>query len=146
MIPLYVLIAAFVTFRLAGFGIAYFAEWQNALRAALGVMFLLTASAHWGKRRPDLIRMVPSVFGNAGFWVTSTGIAELLIAAGLQFPRLAIGAGILAAAMLIGMFSANAKAAREHLTIGGLPVPGLVVRLIIQLIFLVAIGAAVWPR
>jgi uncharacterized membrane protein len=146
MIPLFVLIASFVAFRLAGCGIAYFAEWQNALRAALGVMFLLTASAHWGKRRPDLIRMVPSVFGNAGFWVTLTGIAELFIAAGLQFPRLAIGTGVLAAAMLMGMFSANAKAAREDLTIGGQPAPALGVRLIIQLIFLVAIGAAVWPR
>src|ERR1700690_3555493 len=51
LFPLMVLAISFVAFRLAGFEIAYFADWQNALRAALGVMFLLTALAHWGKRR-----------------------------------------------------------------------------------------------
>lgn len=36
--------------------------------------------------------------------------------------------------------------AREHLTIGGQAVPALGLELIIQLIFLAAIGPAVWPR
>jgi uncharacterized membrane protein len=146
MIPLLVLVVSFVTFRLTGFGIVYFANWQHALRAALGVMFLLTASAHWGRRRPDLIRMVPAVLGDAGFWVTLTGIAELAVAVGLQIPKVALGAGMAAGAMLIAMFPANAKAAREHLTIGGRPVSALGVRLMIQLIFLGAIGAALLPR
>jgi uncharacterized membrane protein len=146
MVPLIVLIAAFVIFRLAGLQIAYFADWQLAMRAALGVMFLLTASAHWGTRRPDLIRMVPSSFGNAGLWVTVTGIAELLIAVGLQVSRVADAVAAVAAAMLICVFPANVKAAREHLTISGRPVPGLGMRLAIQLVFLAAIAAAVWPR
>jgi uncharacterized membrane protein len=146
MTPLFVLAVSFVAFRLTGFGIVYFANWQHALRAALGVMFLLTASAHWGRRRPDLIRMVPAVLNDAGFWVTLTGIAELAVAVGLQVRKVALGAGVAAGAMLIAMSPANAKAARERLTIGDRPVPALRVRLMIQLIFLGAIGAAVWPH
>jgi uncharacterized membrane protein len=146
MIPLIVLALSLGVFWLAGFRVAYFADWQFALRASLGVMFLLTASAHWGKRRPDLIRMVPRVFGSAGTWVTLTGAAEVLIAAGLQLPRVASVVAALAAVMLACMFPANAKAAREHLTIGGRPVAGLGVRLGIQVAFLAALAAAGWPR
>ncbi|MGD0938516.1 MAG: hypothetical protein ABR905_02305 [Terracidiphilus sp.] len=146
MIPLIVLAISFVAFRLAGFEIAYFADWQNALRAALGVMFLLTASAHWGKRRVDLVQMVPKVFGPAETWVTLTGIAELLIVLGLQFPRVAPAVAAMAAVMLVCIFPANVKAARERLTIGGRPVPGLAVRSAIQIVFLLALAVSVWPR
>jgi uncharacterized membrane protein len=146
MIPLIVLALSFVVFWLTGFRVGYFADWQLALRASLGVMFLLTASAHWGKRRPDLIRMVPRVFGNAGMWVTLTGAAEVLIAAGLQIPRVASMVAALAAVMLVCIIPANAKAARERLTIGGRPVAGLGLRLGIQVVFLAALAAAGWPR
>ncbi len=146
MIPLIVLAISFAAFWLAGFGVAFFADWQHALRAALGVMFLLTASAHWGKRRPDLIRMVPRAFGAAEMWVTLTGIAELLVALGLQVPRAAPAVAALAAGMLVAIFPANVKAAREGLMIGGRPVPGLASRLGIQLVFLSALAVSVWPR
>lgn len=146
MIPLIVLAVAFAGFLLAGSGVPYFADWQMALRAALGVMFLLTASAHWGRRRPDLMRMVPRGMGDAGMWVTLTGIAEILIAAGLQVPRTAFVAGVLAAVMLACLFPANVKAAREGLTIGGRPVPKLAPRLAIQVVFVASLAAAVWSR
>src|SRR5262249_34558818 len=51
--------------------------WWDALRFALAAMFLLTASAHWGKRRPDLIRMVPSAFPRPDLIVTITGVLEI---------------------------------------------------------------------
>ena len=146
MIPLIVLVVAFAGFWLAGLGVAWFADWQHALRAALGAMFLLTASAHWGKRRPDLVRMVPAAFGNAGLWVTVTGIAELLITSGLQVPATARVTALLAAVMLVVIFPANLKAARERLTIGGRPVLRLGVRTAIQVIFLAAAFAAGWQR
>jgi uncharacterized membrane protein len=146
MVPLIVLAVSFLVFRLAGLGVPHFADWQNALRAALGVMFLLTASAHWGERRQDLIRMVPQAFGDGGKWVTLTGVAEVLIAIGLQVPSVAMPVGALAAAMLACIFPANVKAAREGLTIGGQRVPGLGVRLAIQVVFLLALATAVWPR
>jgi uncharacterized membrane protein len=53
---------------------------------------------------------------------------------------------ILAGVMLVCIFPANAKAAREHLTIGGRAVPGLGLRLSIQLVFLAALAAAVWRK
>jgi uncharacterized membrane protein len=146
MAPLIVLVISIAAFRLAGFGVPYFADWQIALRAALGAMFLLTASAHWGKRRPDLVRMVPQTFAAPGMWVTLTGIAELVAVAGLQVPRVAPLAAAMAALMLLCVFPANVKAAREHLTIGGRPVPGLGVRTAIQVVFLSALVAAMWPR
>jgi uncharacterized membrane protein len=146
VVPLVVLAVAFVVFRLLGFAIPYFADWQFSLRAALGVMFLLTASAHWGKRRPDLIRMVPRQFGSAAMCVTLTGVAEILIAIGLQIPRTAFLTAVLAFLMLVCIFPANARAAREKLTIAGRPVPSLGPRFVIQLIFLGALAASVWPR
>jgi uncharacterized membrane protein len=144
MIPLIVLVISFAVFRLTGFGVAYFSNWQHALRAALGVMFLFTASAHWGRRRPDLVRMVPAAFGDGSKWVRITGIAEGLIALGLQVPRAAMPVAIAAATMLVCIFPANLKAAREALTIGGRPVPGWKARLCIQIVFLAALAAAVW--
>jgi len=108
-------------------------------------MFLVTASAHWGRRRPDLIRMVPRAFGDGGKWVTLTGVAEVLIAFGLQIPKAAIPVAAMAVIMLACIFPANAKAAREGLTIAGRPVPGLGVRLGIQAVFVLALTAAAWP-
>ena len=146
MIPVFVLTVSFIAFRIAGLAVPYFAHWQLSLRAALGVMFLLTASAHWGKRRADLIRMVPRTLGNAPLWVTLTGVAELLIALGLQIPFIALPTAAFAAAMLICIFPANVKAAREHLSIAGRPVPALLPRLAIQAVFLTALTASVWPK
>lgn len=146
MIPIIVLVVAFAAFRAMGIALPYLADWQLSLRAALGAMFLLTASAHWGKRRPDLIRMVPPQFGNGALWVTLTGIAEILIAVGLQLPRTALPVAVVAFVMLLCIFPANVKAAREKLTIAGQPVPSLGPRLVIQIIFLAALAASVWPR
>ena len=63
MIPLIVLALSFAVFWLTGFRVGYFADWQLALRASLGVMFLLTASAHWGKAPPRF-----DTHGAASFW------------------------------------------------------------------------------
>jgi uncharacterized membrane protein len=145
MAPLICLVVAFLLFRILGLEWRYFADWQLSLRAALGAMFLLTASAHWGKRRADLVRMVPESMGNAGVWVTLTGIAEIAIAAGLQIRGLAPWIAAIAVAMLCGMFPANLKAAREHLTILQRPAMSAGPRLLIQLVFIAALIGSVWP-
>jgi len=146
MAPLICLVAAFVVLRLLGFAVPWLADWQHALRGALGAMFLLTSSAHWGKGRPDLVRMVPPGMGHAGLWVTLTGLAEIAIAAGLQLPLVAFCTAIVAIVMLCCLFVANAKAAREHLTILGRPVLPLVPRMLIQIVFIGALAAAAWRR
>ena len=145
MAPLICLFAAFLVFRILGLEWHYFADWHMALRAALGAMFLLTASAHWGKRRADMVRMVPESMGNAGNWVSVTGFAEIAIAAGLQISRITPWVAGIAVVMLCCLFPANMKAAREHLTGSHKPVMPVAPRLILQIIFITALIASAWP-
>jgi len=147
MAPLIVLVASIVAFWLAGrAGVAVFQDPSFVLRAALAAMFFLTASAHWGKRRPDLIRMVPPVFPRPEQLVTITGILEILGAIGLLVPSTAVLACICLALLLLVLFPANVHAARQHLTIAGRPVPGVPVRSAIQLVFLGTLIAAAWLK
>jgi uncharacterized membrane protein len=144
--PLICLIVSFISFRALGFVVAYFSDWQHSLQAALGAMFLLTASAHWGRRRPDLIAMVPLSMGRADVWVTLTGVAEVALSIGLQIPRVAPYAASCGVVMLCCLFPANRKAAREHLTILKKPVLAGWPRLGLQVVFIVLLLASVWRR
>jgi uncharacterized membrane protein len=144
MIPIFVLTASFLLFLAMGAaGVAFFHGWQEPLRTSLGVMFLLTASAHWGSRRTELIAMVPPAFPRPALLVTLTGVFELAGAVALQFPRLTAYAAASLFLMLIAIFPANVYAARHQLTIGGRPVPSLLPRGIIQIVFLIALWFAV---
>jgi len=131
MAPLIVLVAVFLV-------LVYPLGWWTALRIALCAMFLLTASAHWSKRRPDLIRMVPAAFPRPDLLVTFTGLCEILGAIGLLIPRVAPYAAIGLTLLLLAIFPANVRAAREKLTIAGARTPPIVTRTIIQIIFLAA--------
>lgn len=139
MVPFIVLIASFVLLSAVGllFG-AY--GWWDSLRLALACMFLLTASAHWGKRRKDLIQMVPPLLPRPDLLVTTTGILEILGAAGLLIPALADYAAFALFLLLIAVFPANVHAARQRLTIAGRPVPALWPRTALQIVFLAAAG------
>lgn len=137
MIPLAVLAVAFgIFFAIGRLGNPYLADYHHALRPALAVMFFLTASAHWGAKRADLVRMVPAAFGRPEVWVTLTGFLEIAGAIGLLIPAVAPVAAWGLALLLIAMFPANIHAARQHLKIGGRPVPTIGVRSVIQVIFL----------
>ncbi len=115
--------------RLLGlFGWSYFDGWQTPLQVAVAVMLLVTASAHWGKNRQDLIRMVPPAFPRPSWLITATGWLEIAGAVGILLPATSRVASICLAMLLIAMFPANVKAARERLTIGGRPTPKLLVR------------------
>jgi uncharacterized membrane protein len=140
MEPFIALIASFVLFRVAGLiGLPYFNGWHPSLQGAVAVMFLLTASAHWGRRRPDLIRMVPAALPKPDWIVTATGWLEIAGAVGILLPATSGLASVCLGAFLVAMFPANIRAARERLTIGGKPVPKLFVRTILQLVFLAAV-------
>jgi len=149
MAPLIVLITVFLVLsiaRAAGVRSLHGVSWVLFVRWALAAMFLLTASAHFGSRRPDLIRMVPEIFPNPELLVSLTGIAELAGAIGLLIPRLAPYAGAALAVLMIAMFPANVRAAREQLTIGGAPVTPLVPRIFMQVLFIAAaLVAGFWP-
>jgi len=107
-------------------------------------MFLLTASAHWGKRRADLIRMVPPAFPRPDLLVTLTGIAELAGVIGMLWTPVTRAASVGLAILLVAIFPANVYAARRQLAIDGRKVPGLFPRTVLQIVFLSAVIAAGW--
>ena len=139
MAPFIVLVTLFFLLRILGhFQIPVAFGWWTSLRLALSGMFLLTASAHWGERRPDLIRMVPRSFPRPDLLVTATGVLEVLGAIGLMVPKFASYAALGLAFMLVAVFPANIRAARERLTIASRPVPMLLPRTLLQIVFLAA--------
>ena len=142
MVPLIVLLVSFAILRGVGLlGVVALNNIDLPLRIALGLMFLVTASAHWGRGRVDLVRMVPPAFPHPELLVTVTGVLEILGAVGLLVPFTAHRAAICLAILLLALFPANVRAARERLTILGRPAPSLLVRGIIQLVFVCALIA-----
>jgi uncharacterized membrane protein len=125
-------------------------DWVRYLRWALAAMFLVTGSAHWSWLRPDLVRMVPPSLPHPELLVTISGLAEIAGALGLLVPRLApLAAGGLVL-LLVAVFPANVRAAQEHLTLDGRPMPGLLVRTLMQIVLIalviVAGFAPAWRR
>src|SRR5438445_12993954 len=108
MVPFLVLVTLFAVLSVLGhFHIPVAFGWWTSLRLALAGMFLLTASAHWGKRRPDLIRMVPTSFPRPDLLVTVPGVLEILSAIGLMVPTVAPYAALGFTFMLLAVFPAN---------------------------------------
>jgi uncharacterized membrane protein len=145
VLPFFVLVGAFVALRLVGMaGVEPLNHWAMPLRIAFALMFFLTASAHWGKRRSDLIRMAPPWVPNPGLTITITGILEILGAIGLLIPQTARAAATCLSVLLVAMFPANVQAARQGLTIGGKPLTPLIPRAILQIVFITGLLAAGW--
>jgi uncharacterized membrane protein len=143
MVPTLVLVVSFLLFAALGrAGVAPLRDWRTGLRWALALMFLVTASAHFGPGREDLIRMVPPVFPMADLLVTLTGILEILGAIGLAIPRLARPAALSLAILLAAMFPANVYAALHGLELMGKPVTPLLARTLMQILFIGALLAA----
>jgi uncharacterized membrane protein len=115
------------------------------VRGGLAVMFFLTASAHWGKRRADLVAMVPRAFRRPDLMVSATGVFEILGAVGLLIPAVAPLAAACLTMLLIALFPANIRSAREGLPIGGRPATALPLRTLLQLVFLAAVLVAGFP-
>jgi uncharacterized membrane protein len=143
MVVFIVLLISFAALRLAGFvGMAALDNWNLPLRLALCLMFLVAASAHWGRGRPDLIRMVPAALPARGILVTITGLLEIVGAVGLLLPQTARAAAICLAVLLVALFPANVRAARQGFTILGRPAMSVTVRGAMQAVFIVGLLAA----
>jgi uncharacterized membrane protein len=140
MAPFIVLTVTFIVLVGAGRGRW---RWFTSLRIALAAMFLLTASAHFfGGLRADMVRMVPPAFPHPDLIVTLTGVAEILGAIGLLIPRTAPWAAGCLSVLLVAMFPANVHAALQGVTLGGDPPTPLLLRTVLQLVFLTATIAA----
>jgi uncharacterized membrane protein len=140
MVPLFVLLLSFAVLRCAGFlGVTALNNADLPLRGGLFLMFLVAASAHWGRGRADLIRMVPTALPHASLLVSVTGVLEILGAIGLMLSATARLAAVCLAILLLALFPANVRAARESLTVLGRPAPGILLRGAIQAILLSAL-------
>jgi uncharacterized membrane protein len=139
MLPFVVLLTSFLLLSILGrLGIPSSFGWWTALRISLAAMFMLTASAHWVRRRADLIRMIPPRFPRPDLLVSITGVLEALGAIGLLIPTIAPFAGLSLSLFLLAVFPANVHAARERLAIAGRPATALVARTAMQAIFVMA--------
>jgi uncharacterized membrane protein len=143
MLPFFVLLISTLVMRAIGAaGLRELESWTLCSRNGLALMFLFTASAHWGKRRGDLIAMVPPVFPRPDVLVSLTGVLEILGAVGLVVPHTAPVAAVCLALLLIALFPANVRAAGHNLTIGGRPATRLPVRALLQFVFIGALVVA----
>lgn len=144
MAPLIALVVGSALARLAGLaGIAALDGWHPALRVGLALMFAVTGLAHFvGRRRVDLIAMIPPRLPRPDLLVTLTGALELAGAAGLLIPTTARLAAAGLGLLMLAMFPANVSAARRRLTLAGRPVTPLGQRTILQIVF-VATAAAI---
>jgi len=120
--------------------------WEAALRAALATMFLVTASAHWGKKKADLIRMVPPALPKPALIVMATGCFEIAGAVGLLLPATTRIAATCLALLMVAMFPANVYASHQMLSIGGRPVTPLPMRTAVQFVFVAALLVAGYAR
>jgi uncharacterized membrane protein len=137
MLVLIVLFGGLLLFRLLGFlGVGIFATWHAATTYAVALMFLFTASGHFGKMREDLERMVPPWVPNPRAVVFVSGILEVLGAIGLIFPETRWLAGLCLILFLIAVFPANVHAAQTKSTIAGRPATPLGVRAPMQILFI----------
>ena len=143
MVPLVVLVGATLVARTVGaLGWPALDDWGAAIRAGLAAMLALTASAHFGSRRADLIRMVPPTLPRPDVLVTATGLAELAVALGLLVPATAQAAAAVLIVLLAVMFPANVHAARAGVGIGGRPPTPLLPRALMQVSFAAAAAGA----
>jgi uncharacterized membrane protein len=141
MVPLIVMVVGWLVFRALGsVGLEAAASWTAALRFALALMFVFTASSHFHPRtRPELLRMVPPNLPSPGFLVTITGVLEFLGAIGLLVPAVVRLAACALMALLVALFPANIHAARAQLTVAGRPATPLILRLPLQAFWIAAL-------
>ena len=142
MVPLIVLAFTFLLLLAAGrAGVKSLQNWRTPLRFAFAAMFLLTASAHFGAAREEMIRMVPPFFPRPDLIVLVTGFLEIAGAAGLVVPRTSRAAAGALAIMVMAMFPANVYAALNDLTLLGKPVTELPLRTAMQILFVAGLIA-----
>ena len=141
MLVLIVLFGGLLLFRLLGaLGVGLFGTWQAATTYALALMFLFTATAHFGKMREDLERMLPPWAPNPRAIVFVTGILEIIGALGLIVPETRWLAGLCLILFLIAVFPANVHAAQTKSTLAGKPATPLGVRAPMQILFILLLA------
>jgi len=144
-----ILALALIGLRLLGWlGISRFATWHVSAAHALGVMLVLTASAHFVPgsvsampNHADLARIVPPFVPFPNAVVYATGVLEILGALGLVISATRGAAGLSLAALFVLLLPANIYAAVAGVPFhDGQPSP-LWLRIPEQMLY---IGVALW--
>lgn len=141
MVPLVVLTVSFLLgLSACAAGFRFVPDWRAAMDVALAIMFITTASAHWGRLRADLVRMVPPQLKWPESMVTMTGILEIAGAVGLLLSPTRRVAALSLIILLVAMLPANVYAARAGLHLGGKPVMPLRWRIPLQVLFIICLA------
>lgn len=137
MAVLIVLFGSWLCFRAAGFfGVALFDTWCTSARYALAVLFVFTGIVHFTKMKHEMAAMVPRIFPRPLLIIYITGVLEILGAIGLLGAQFHVAAAYCLILLLIAMFPANIRAARERLPVGGRPATPLWLRTPMQALFI----------
>ena len=114
MAVLVTLILGTLVARVAGWlGVDYVDSWPSAVAVGLAAMFVMTGVAHFvNPLRRDMIAIVPPRLPAPALLVTTTGVLELVGAAGLLYPPTRVAAAACLFVLMIVMFPANVYASR----------------------------------
>ncbi len=142
MLQVILLTAALAVFRLLGWtGVEELDSWQATTRAALATTFGFAGARHFTRLRHDFVKMLPLWLAQPMAVVYFTGACEILGAAGILIPGTRRAAGLSLALLLVVMFPANIRAARQGIPFGGRPPSPLLLRAAVQAVLIVL---AVW--
>lgn len=122
-------------------GLFPFGWMQWVLRVMVALPLLVSGIAHFS-RTALMARIIPPLFPYHSQLVLFSGALELLGAVGLLMPALTRAASACLAVLMIAVFPANVYAANEF--VGGLHMPSVSVRLVMQMIYIVLLLMAGW--
>jgi uncharacterized membrane protein len=118
-----------------------FGRTQWLLRIVAAIPLAVSSIGHF-IRTATYASIVPPIFSHPQAWVIFTGILELVGAIGLLLPKTTRTAAICIAMLMIAVFPANIYAANK--TVGGLHMPGIPVRVAMQVIYILLVLLAGW--
>ena len=118
-----------------------FGRWQKVLRVVLSLPLFVSGVGHF-VRMEMFAGIVPPIFPQREFLVILTGIFELAGAIGLLLPRSTRMASTSLSVLMIAVFPANIYVANR--AVGGLPMPSVPVRTVLQALYIVLLLASGW--
>src|SRR3984885_7119762 len=126
-------------------GLSSFGWKQWVLRGLVTLPLLISGFAHFA-RTALMATIMPPFFPHRPHLVLLSGVMELAGAVGLLLPAFTRVASACLAVLMIAIFPANVYGANQ--TVGGLHLPGVPVRLAMQVIYIVLLLMAGWgiPR
>jgi uncharacterized membrane protein len=122
-------------------GLSSFGWMQWILRAVVVLPLVVSGIGHF-TRTAMFATIVPDFFPQRAQLVLVSGAMELAGAVGMLLPKLTRTASLCLVGLMIAIFPANVYAAGE--VVGGLHMPGVPVRLAMQVVYILLLLIAGW--